>query len=331
MKKTFFEIDDVRNVEIIIDYNHFKKYINDKKYNNYIIFDKKIELINKLNINNAISLIGNESLKSLDKYLTLILKLSEYEINSVNIFGGYSVLEFSGYILENLGIKKYNFFPTTISSAIMLPIKGEFFLNFNWKKDYLIQKGYPNKIIIDTILFETLSNQEVKNMFVIPYIIGKILNSKISKLALNYSKMNFSDIDLQDFIFYSLKQWIYYIKNEHKFFPGETIIKLFYNKKSGFNKNYTQIFAISFIIELYISWYYGFLDFETFEKIEKEIINNFNVPYKLIEHIDFKEFYCNNNFALFTSSGKIIEYMIPYDELKNILKEVREYFRGGYL
>ncbi|KLO21288.1 hypothetical protein X275_09870 [Marinitoga sp. 1197] len=331
MKKTFFEIDDIQNVEIIIDYNHFKKYINDKKYNNYIIFDKKIELINKLNINNAISLIGNESLKSLDKYLTLILKLSEYEINSVNIFGGYSVLEFSGYILENLGIKKYNFFPTTISSAIMLPIKGEFFLNFNWKKDYLIQKGYPNKIIIDTILFETLSNQEVKNMFVIPYIIGKILNSKISKLALNYSKMNFSDIDLQDFIFYSLKQWTYYIKNEHKNFPGETIIKLFYNKKSGFNKNYTQIFAISFIIELYISWYYGFLDFETFEKIEKEIINNFNVPYKLIEHIDFKEFYCNNNFALFTSSGKIIEYMIPYDELKNILKEVREYFRGGYL
>ncbi|SHF13484.1 3-dehydroquinate synthase [Marinitoga hydrogenitolerans DSM 16785] len=331
MKKIFFEIGESQNIEISVGYNYFKKYINEKKYNNYIIFDKKVELINKMNLNNSIALLGNENLKSLDKYLTLILKLSEYEINSVHVFGGYSVLDFSGYVLENIGIENYYFFPTTLNSAIMLPIKGKYYLNFNWKKDFLTQKGYPSQIKIDTKFFESLPEKDFRNMFVVPYIIGKILNSKISDLALNYSKMNFSNIDLQDFVFYSSKQWIYYIKNENKIFPGENVMSLFYNKQAGFDKNYSQIFAISFIIELYISWYYGFLNFETFEKIEKEMLDNFDISYKLVKNIDIKNFYCKNKFLLFTSSGKLIEYKIPYDELKTVIKEVKEYFRGGFL
>ncbi|WGS65258.1 dehydroquinate synthase/iron-containing alcohol dehydrogenase family protein [Marinitoga aeolica] len=331
MKEVFFEVNDIKKVRILVVENHYNKYINEKKYNNYIIYDKKIELMNKMKLNNFIPLIGNENLKSFDKYLTLLLKLSEVTINSVNVFGGYSVLDFSGYTLENIGINNYSFFPTTLSSAIMLPIKGKYYLNFNWKKDYLIQKGYPQQIIIDTKFFESIPQREFRNMFVIPYILGRILNSKIANLALNYSKMNFSNIDLQDFVFYSIKQWVYYIKNENNIFPGENVIRLFYNKKTGFNKNYVEVFAISFIIELYISWYYGFLDFETFEKIEKEILNNFNVSYKLIETIDFKTFNCSNKFVLFTSSGKLIEYKISCEELKTILKEVKEYFRGGFL
>ncbi|GAB6188442.1 hypothetical protein JCM30566_01810 [Marinitoga arctica] len=331
MKKVFFETQDSRQIEISVGYKYFKKYIDDKKYNNYVIYDKKVEILNKLNLNNSISLIGNENLKSLDKYLTLILKLSNYNINSINIFGGYSVLEFVGYILENIGVNNYTFFPTTLNSAIMLPIKGKYYLNFNWKKDFLIQKGYPQNIVIDTVLFESLSEKEFRNMFVIPYILGKVLNSKISELALNYSKMEFSNIDLQDFVFYAVKQWSYYLKNENNIFPGESIVRLFYNKENGFYKDYTQIFAISFIIELYISWYYGFLDFETFEKIEKDILSNFDISYKLIENIDFKNFYCKNNFVFFTSSGKLINYRITKNELKTILKEVKEYFRGGFL
>jgi len=331
LKRFFFEIQDFQKIEISVGHNYFKKYIDYKKYNHYIIYDKKIEAIDKLKLNNLISLIGNENLKTLDKYLTLLLKLSNYEISSIDIFGGYSVLEFSGYILENINIKDYTFFPTTLNSAIMLPIKGEYHLNFNWKKDILIQKGYPRKIVVDTLLFESLSGKELKNMFVIPYILGKIVDSKISKLALNYSKMQFSNIDLQDFVFYAIKQWIYYLKKENKLFPGESTIQLFYNKESGFNRNYIHIFAISFIIELYISWYYGFLNFETFEKIENEILSNFDISYKLIEKIDFKNFYCKNDFVLFTSSGKLINYRIPCDELKTIIKEVKEYFRGGFL
>lgn len=331
MKQFIYEAKQGQTVEINIGYDYFRKVFDIKKYNNFYLYDKKISFFNKIKLNNEIPLIGNENLKSFDKYLTLVLRLSNFDINYVNIFGGYSVLELSGYTLENINISNYSFYPSTLNSAIMLPLKGKYYLNFNWKKDFLVQKGYPKKVNIDTKLFETIPQKEMKNMFIIPYLLGKILDSKISDLSLNYSKLIFSEIDLQEYIYFSVKQWIYYLKSKYRKFPGENIITLFYNKKSGFNKSFPQVFAMSFLIELYISWYYGFLDFEMFEKIEKELKENFDIPYKLIESIDFNDFYCKKEFSLFTSSGKIISYKIPYDEIKNIVKEVKEYFRGGFL
>jgi len=328
LKSILFESNE-NNVEITIGNNYYNKHINNKRYNNYIIYDKKIKIINELNLTNAISVIGNENLKNLDKYLNLLIRLSENNVNSALVFGGYSTLELLGYTLENININDYSFFPSNLNSAVMLPLKGKYFLNFNWKKDLLMIKGYPKNIFVDTILFESIPKTSFKNMFIIPYILGKIMNSKIAELSLNYSKFNFTTLDLEDYLYYSIKQWIYYLKNESYVFPGESVITLFYNKKSGFNKNYLNVFGLSFLIELYISWYYGFLSFELFEKIEKEITYNFDISYKLIEGIELDS--KDKDIILYTSSGKLIKYKIPKDELLAVIKEVKDYFRGGFL
>ncbi|KAF2955904.1 hypothetical protein [Marinitoga sp. 38H-ov] len=329
MKNILFETKNGDSIEILIGHNYYSKYINNKRYNNYIIYDKKIEIIDKLNLINSISVIGNENLKNLDKYLNFLIKFTENNINSALVFGGYTTLELLGYTLENINITDYSFFPSNLNSAIMPPLKGKYYLNFNWKKDLLTIKGYPKNVFIDTILFESISKTNFKNMFIVPYILGKIMNSKIAELSLNYSKFNFSVLDLEDYLYYSLKQWVYYLKNEGDIFPGETITLLFYNKKSGFNNNYLNVFGLSFLIELYISWYYGFLSFEEFEKIEKELTNNFDISYKLIEKIDLD--LNDKDFILYTSSGKLIKYRIPKDDLLSVIKEVKDYFRGGFL
>ncbi|APT76725.1 hypothetical protein XO10_09625 [Marinitoga sp. 1135] len=331
MKSIYYNPGTGKSIPIIIKKGKYKEYINVKK-SNIIIYDKKIKLIDELNLSNSISVIGNENLKSFDKYLSLIMKLSDKNIKNVVIVGGYSVIDLLGYTMESFERRnEYIYFPSTLQSAIMPPLRGKYYLNFNWKKDFLVQKGYPDAIIIDTTFFESLSPQELKKGFVIPYLLGRVLNSRISKIALNYSKLNFSDIDLEEFIYYSLKQWVYYIENESKVFPGENIIKLFYNKKTGINRNFLDIFGLSFLIELYMSWYFGFLEYELFEEIKKELIENFDIQYKNIEYLNFDEANFNNEFVLFTSSGRIINYKTTYDELNIVLKEIKNHFRGGFL
>ena len=79
LKSIYYNTGIAKSIPIIIKKGKYKEYINVKK-NNIIIYDKKIKVIDELNLSNSISVIGNENLKSFDKYLSLIMKLSDKKI-----------------------------------------------------------------------------------------------------------------------------------------------------------------------------------------------------------------------------------------------------------
>lgn len=234
------------------DFNNFSE-----MYSTLTILDSKLR--NTLKFQKSAKFIrGGEEAKFLDKYLDIIEEIKKNEYHNILCAGGGAVLDVSGYSFFTLNFNKKNLimYPSTFSSMILLPLTGNFYMDLNYKTNYLGVKGNPGKIIINTNFLKTLPISVLKNQFFSAYFVSKYMEKRYSELTVNYIK-NFKNIDMEDYL-YNFSSFFVSLISGYESVPGINLTDVIIRNTRIIDFDYLKIYMYSYLIMLFISQLHGF-------------------------------------------------------------------------
>lgn len=327
MKNYLYSTSFEKETNIFIENNISKKILN--KYRNFysslMIFESNLRGIFKMS--NQKFIRSGKDAKSLDKFLDLSGILNKENISNIICFGGYEVLNLSGYTYNSVHFGKNSliFIPTTLKSMIIPLIQGYFSINMNFQEDFLQVSGQPDFIYIDPDLLNQNPKLKEKKSFVYPFFLGYLEDSKFSNLTKNYVKRN-KDLDFYDFIVSGSSISIS-ILSSYGYFPGDKIRNKIFSKNFLFKNDIVEIDGFVYLFIIFISYLKGYIKIERVMNFLNFLIYlGFNVK-NIMNQVKVNE---NKKIIkdIVLDEQNYKEIIITNQELKKFMEEFLIFLRG---